>query len=492
MLHLLTASSAQGASPVTVFLSYSSRDRDAVRNLVQDLSDADEQVWMDQRLAGGEAWWRAILEQIRGCDVFIFALSQHSIESKPCQAELQYAQALGLPILPVQVGPVDSMQLNPLATVQAIDYRNPTPNTGMRLIATLHRERARRHPLPSPLPEEPPVPIEYLIRLFTTISNPEYLTPRDQAALVAQLQVGLGEDGQHDAARNDIVMLLTKLHDREDATHRTRIDVEAILASVGAEPPRQPPIAPDTATPVEAAIINDAAKASSDTMAPPERVAHASGPTIVDGAAGATRTPESAVPTEAVKSSVAATPLHGSDQSSVDIGRQDARQKPTAVPKPPPSRRTVTILPPTSAGRRVEAMLIDAFPILIVYGIAGAVAEYLIGKFCEPYIGGYRTVCGGHVTATGLAAIVIGSLVALAYSIWNWGYRQGTTGATIGKSVMKFKVLSKVTGEPVGSDAERIIKVAVLTLVVLLPLSGLVIEAAAHIAGPNYYDRVVP
>src|SRR5271163_1749203 len=227
----------EGEHDMGVFVSYSSRDKDAVKSLTQDLQNADEQVWLDQRLAGGEAWWRAILEQIRGCDVFIFALSQNSIQSKPCQAELQYAQALGLQVLPVQVGPVDSMSLNPVATVQAIDYRHQTPNTGMRLIAALHRERARRQPLPEPLPAEPPVPFEYLIRLYTTISNPDYLTPRDQAALVAQLQVGLGEDGQHDAARNDILMLLTKLHDREDATHRTRTDVEAILASIGAESP---------------------------------------------------------------------------------------------------------------------------------------------------------------------------------------------------------------------------------------------------------------
>ncbi len=220
---------------MTVFVSYSSRDRDAVRSLTQDLQDADEQVWMDQRLAGGEAWWRAILEQIRGCDVFIFALSQSSIDSKPCQAELRYAQALGLPILPVQVGSVDSMQLNPLATVQTIDYRQATPGTAMRLSAALHRERTRRQPLTEPLPDEPPVPFEYLIRLYTTISSPDYLTPRDQAALVAQLEVGLREDGQHDAARSDIVTLLRKLHDREDVTYRTRTDVEAILASVDAK-----------------------------------------------------------------------------------------------------------------------------------------------------------------------------------------------------------------------------------------------------------------
>ncbi len=49
--------------------------KDAVTNLVEDLRDADEQAWLDQRLAGCEAWWRAIHEQIRGCVVFVFALS---------------------------------------------------------------------------------------------------------------------------------------------------------------------------------------------------------------------------------------------------------------------------------------------------------------------------------------------------------------------------------------------------------------------------------
>jgi sugar lactone lactonase YvrE len=281
MLHLLISGSAEEASPVTVFVSYSSRDRDAVKSLVQDLQDADEQVWMDQRLAGGEAWWRAILDQIRGCGVFIFALSQRSIESKPCEAELHYAQALGLPILPVQVGPVDSMQLNPLATVQAIDYRHSTPNSGVRLIAALHRERARRQPLPEPLPDEPPVPFEYLIRLFTTISNPDYLSPPDQAALVAQLQFGLREDGQHEAARNDILTLLRKLRDREDITHRTLTEVDAILASIDTESPLEPPIATDAAPAVESAIIDDAAKASSQTVAPTEQAAPADGPPVV-------------------------------------------------------------------------------------------------------------------------------------------------------------------------------------------------------------------
>ncbi len=218
-----------------VFVSYSSRDKDAVKSLSQDLQDAGEQVWLDQRLGGGDAWWRAILEQIRGCEVFVFALSQNSIQSKPCQAELRYAQDLGLPILPVQVGLVDSMQLNPLATVQTLDYRNPTPKAGMQVITALNRARAQRQPLPSPLPGEPLVPFEYLIRLYHTISSPNYLSPPEQAALVAQLQLGLREDGEHDAARKDIAMLLNKLRDREDVTYRTRTEVDTVLAAIDSD-----------------------------------------------------------------------------------------------------------------------------------------------------------------------------------------------------------------------------------------------------------------
>ena len=38
----------------------------------------------------------------------------------------------------------------------------------------------------------------------------------------------------------------------------------------------------------------------------------------------------------------------------------------------------------------------------------------------------------------------------MAFAIWNYGYRQGTTGSSIGKSVLKFKVVSEKTGQPIG------------------------------------------
>lgn len=467
---------------MTVFVSYSTRDKDAVKSLTQDLQDADEQVWLDQRLAGGDAWWRAILEQIRGCDVFIFALSQNSIQSKPCQAELHYAQALGLPILPVQVGPVDSMQLNPLATVQTVDYRNPTPGTAMRLIAALHRTRAQRQPLPAPLPEEPPVPFEYLTRLYTTIANPDYLTPRDQATLVAQLQVGLREDAAHDAARNDIVMLLGKLREREDVTYRTRTDVDAILASIDAESLTQQAIATDTTVPAGA---QPGATTSAEEMLATAGAGEADAPPVLP-----TSTPAAHTGT--------AGPLRFNQPPRHDAVGKVARDSQSPITGYTAPSADATTVVAGSPSRRVGATLIDVMPILFIYGSAIGIAVLAanpgrigIGT-CHALAGPtFSTVCYGRMNATGQAAIVIGSLMALAYAIWNWGYRQGTMGSSIGESALKIKVLSAEAGRPVGFEAKRIAKVVGLTLVVLLPLSVYVYTlahwAAQRALGPNYY-----
>ena len=95
-------------------------------------------MWFDQELGGGDAWWNAILEQIRSCDVFIVALSNNWLQSKPSLAELRYAQALNRPILPVRVGPVDSVRVNPVSTLQIIDYQNPTIDAGIQLVTAIH------------------------------------------------------------------------------------------------------------------------------------------------------------------------------------------------------------------------------------------------------------------------------------------------------------------------------------------------------------------
>src|SRR4051812_23840413 len=109
-----------------VFISYSRRDEAVVRSLVADLVRAHVDVWLDEELVGGESWWTTIIHEIRDCTVFVFALSDNSLSSKPCRAELEYARALERPILPVQVGPVENYRSDWIFSKQLIDYQQST------------------------------------------------------------------------------------------------------------------------------------------------------------------------------------------------------------------------------------------------------------------------------------------------------------------------------------------------------------------------------
>ena len=215
-----------------LFLSYSSRDRAGIDDLLSALHRAQEDVWFDEDLGGGQAWWQMILERIRSCDVFVFAMSQNSLDSKPCQAELRYAQSLGKPVLPIQIGPVGSMRVTPLAAVEVIDFQHPTVETGIQLMTAVQDARRRANPLPSPLPDEPPVPFAYLMRVAAAVAEAD-LDPQEQTELIGRLRTAVHEDGGDPTTRGDIVQLLRTLRDRPDATEQTRIEAIAMLKALG-------------------------------------------------------------------------------------------------------------------------------------------------------------------------------------------------------------------------------------------------------------------
>jgi serine/threonine kinase PknH len=287
-------------SAMGLFISYSSQDRSAIEPLTAALRRARQQVWFDDDLGGGEAWWNEILEQIRACEVFIVALSNRSLESKPCQAEWRYAKALERPILPVRIGPVDSMRANPLAALQVIEYENPSVDAGIQLVTAVHGLAAQQRPLPSPLPDEPPVPFAYLMRLSSTLAEQD-LDPRQQTHLVTELKSGLEEDGDDPTARNDIARLLRMLRDRSDVTYRTRTEIDELLASVevksaataaapeAARPQHEHPVAPATlaATPPETPKANPPRPQTTRPSGPPAEDAQPSSKRwLIAGAAG--------------------------------------------------------------------------------------------------------------------------------------------------------------------------------------------------------------
>src|SRR3954452_11662802 len=219
-----------GGKTMWLFISYSRKDESAVRELISDLERAHLSAWHDQELRGGDPWWQDILRRIRQCDVFVFVMSQDSLASKPCLAELSYARALGLPILPVQVGPVGTLRLTPVADLQVIDYRERTLAKGLALLDAVQESVTERGPLPDPLPKPPPVPFEYLLRLVTAIGAAQ-LTPDQQGDFIHQLRECL-ETEDDEGAKEDARELLRALRRRPDITYRNAGAVDKLLADL--------------------------------------------------------------------------------------------------------------------------------------------------------------------------------------------------------------------------------------------------------------------
>jgi uncharacterized RDD family membrane protein YckC len=128
----------------------------------------------------------------------------------------------------------------------------------------------------------------------------------------------------------------------------------------------------------------------------------------------------------------------------------------------------------TSWLTRVGAYFIDLLPILLIYGIPSMIAGSTAQKECITTSAGFA--CTVTPSSAGALLMFVGWAAALGYGIWNFGYRQGTTGSSIGKSAMKFKVVSEATGQPIGfgmsivRQLAHIIDGAILCIGYLFPL----------------------
>ena len=135
---------------------------------------------------------------------------------------------------------------------------------------------------------------------------------------------------------------------------------------------------------------------------------------------------------------------------------------PGSYPPPPPPQGGYAP-PPPGAGQlpqsayttwftRVVAWLIDYIPLIVVVGIGAGVLAATQETACvtDSSDANLGEFCATGASTTGQAALAISIVVGYIYLIWNLGYRQGKTGSSIGKSIMKFKVISEKTGQPIG------------------------------------------
>jgi hypothetical protein len=224
-----------------VFVSYSRNNLEPVTQLIQDMEDMGISAWHDQTLTGGQRWWDNILENIRTCDIFIFALSPESWDSEACNSELHYVSGLGKTVLPVQI--TDGVNLSlltpPLSEFQVMDYRKCDKKAAFDLVRAINSTPAAG-PLPDPLPAPPPVPVSYLSTLKERIDSAEPLTAQAQITLLFKLEEGI-RDGRPPAEVRDLLLRLKK---RDELLARVAVQVDAALKNIEGEKqasPRQNP-----------------------------------------------------------------------------------------------------------------------------------------------------------------------------------------------------------------------------------------------------------
>lgn len=97
---------------------------------------------------------------------------------------------------------------------------------------------------------------------------------------------------------------------------------------------------------------------------------------------------------------------------------------------------------------RVLAFVIDLIPVAVLQGIGYALLLGTRETVCvTDDLGDF---CTAGASTLGQVAFAVTWILAAVYVIWNYGHQQGTTGSSLGKNVLKFKVVAENTGRPIG------------------------------------------
>lgn len=225
---------------MTVFLSYSRDDADVVEMMRDDVEALRGPVWFDRKLIGGQDWWNEILEEIRACELFVLAVSDRSVRSIACLAEMRYALELRRPFLPVVVGDVD-LRAAPVEVSRShlVDYTQRTTDSVLALAQALSDAGVPRD-LPDPLPDPPSMPESYSDPYRRKLAS-QSLDLHEQAELVAVLKIHANVDDD----REEALGLLRELRGRGDIAMVVAQDIDAILG------PHSPPVAPPSSKSVD-------------------------------------------------------------------------------------------------------------------------------------------------------------------------------------------------------------------------------------------------
>lgn len=84
-----------------IFICYSHFDRKIVEPILEQFSKDGYRFWFDDGTRSGEAWQKIVSKEIRKCTVFLFLISEDTMQSDNCRDELTYAKNNRKTIVPV-------------------------------------------------------------------------------------------------------------------------------------------------------------------------------------------------------------------------------------------------------------------------------------------------------------------------------------------------------------------------------------------------------
>ncbi|KQY03120.1 hypothetical protein ASD37_26795 [Mycobacterium sp. Root135] len=129
--------------------------------------------------------------------------------------------------------------------------------------------------------------------------------------------------------------------------------------------------------------------------------------------------------------------------------------------------------------RRVAAAVVDWIPIVALALLAVALVWVTRNPLCDgdPSVRDLGPQCGDSgATTVGWWCFVACWLAGLGYALWNFGLRQGRTGASVGKGLLGIRVLDAMTLQPIGfwrsviRQLVHVVDVVTLGLGLLWPL----------------------
>ncbi|MDN3723477.1 toll/interleukin-1 receptor domain-containing protein [Aequorivita sp. SDUM287046] len=120
-----------------IFISYSRRDTDYVKSLVEALRKQGFEVWFDKNIRTGTDWDDTIETELKNADAIVLILSKTSVASENVKDEISYAIGLDKPVNPIKIEECEVPMR--LARKQFVDFTILGPEAGFeRLVNDLN------------------------------------------------------------------------------------------------------------------------------------------------------------------------------------------------------------------------------------------------------------------------------------------------------------------------------------------------------------------